>query len=290
MGWQAIRDLWANHGPEWSAALAFYAVLSLFPLLLAGAVLASYVVDGAWAVTRVTAVLGEFLPSGDDEIRDIVGRAVADPRRVGLLSVAVYLVAGRRVLGALTTALNLVSDVDERADGIGRRIALEASLLVGLAALFLLGLSSATLLHLAWDAARLAPTPDSLTFRLVRFGFQALLLLVVFFLVYTVVPRGRREARATMVGAAAATLLFLLARAAFLVILAPLSANLDVIYGPLAVPVLLLLWAWYVALITLFGGSLASHTKTMLLEGDSPAQAARSHVSRPQGAEELARR
>lgn len=50
---QTGRDLWAANALEWAAAVAFYAMLSLFPLLLAGAVIASTVVDPAWATERV---------------------------------------------------------------------------------------------------------------------------------------------------------------------------------------------------------------------------------------------
>ena len=44
---------------------------------------------------------------------------------------------------------------------------------------------------------------------------------------------------------------------------------------------LLLLWGWYVSLVALFGGSLASHVKVMLDEGASAEEAERRHVARP---------
>nr|MBA3413752.1 hypothetical protein [Chloroflexia bacterium] len=42
---QSACDVWANNLMELAAALAFYAVLSLFPLLLAAAAVAAYVVE-----------------------------------------------------------------------------------------------------------------------------------------------------------------------------------------------------------------------------------------------------
>ena len=44
---RATCDLWANHAMEWAAALAFYALLSLFPLLLAASAVAAYAVEPA---------------------------------------------------------------------------------------------------------------------------------------------------------------------------------------------------------------------------------------------------
>lgn len=113
---QVIRDLRAANGLEWAAALACYTLLSLFPLLLAGLAIASSVGDAGWAEARLVALLGEALPSGGVDVESLIGDAVAERGRVGILSLIIFLVTGRRVLGALTKALNLVSDVDESTD------------------------------------------------------------------------------------------------------------------------------------------------------------------------------
>ena len=52
------------------------------------------------------------------------------------------------------------------------------------------------------------------------------------------------------------------------------------LYAPLASAALLLVWAWYVAMITLLGGAAASHAKVMVIEGHSEREAERRHVSR----------
>ncbi len=277
---QSLRDLRATDAPEVAAALAFYALLSLFPLLLAGAAIASYAVEPAWAVARITDLLGEFVPRGEVEVEAIVGAAVAQRRRVGLLSILVLLASGRRVLGALAKALNRVSDVDERRERWLRRAAVELALLAGIGGLFGLALSADRLLGpLRHDPGRLAGPGWATTAAALR----ALLLLATFFLVYTFVPRGERNRRAALLGAGAATLLFLAARALFLFGVGRLWSGLGLIYGPLAVAAVLLLWAWYVALITLFGGALASHAKVMVAEGGSGAAARRRHVGRDAG-------
>ena len=279
---QSLRDLRATDAPEVAAALAFYALLSLFPLLLAGAAIASYAVEPAWAVARITDLLGAFVPRGEVEVEAIVGAAVAQRRRVGLLSILVLLASGRRVLGVLAKALNRVSDVDERREGWLRRAAVELALLAGIGGLFGLALSADRLLGpLRHDPGRLAGPEWATT--AAAAALRALLLLTTFFLVYTFVPRGERNRRAALLGAGAATLLFLAARALFLVGVGRLWGGLGLIYGPLAVAAVLLLWAWYVALITLFGGALASHAKVMVAEGGSGAAARRRHVGRDAG-------
>ena len=278
---QTARDLSASNAPEWAAALAFYAVLSLFPLLLAGAVLISYFADAGWAADRLTTLLGEFLPRGEVEVQDIVEDAVADRRRIGAFSALAFLATGRRVFGALTNALNLVSDVDERTETLRRRALVELSLLAGIGLGFLLALMSRPLLDVAWQAIDASSAPEDRAFWVVRTTVRAALLLVAFYLVYAVVPRGRRHRGAALTGAAVATALFLLAQLIFGVAIGRLWQTLSLVYGPIAVATLLLLWAWYVALITLAGASLASHVKVMLVEGAAPAEAARRHGAQP---------
>ena len=275
---RATADLWANNAMEWAAALAFYALLSLFPLALAAAAAAAYVVEPAWAVARLTDLLAGFVPPGVVDVEAIVAAAMAERGRVGLLAIVGWVVAGRRILGALVTALDRVSDVDERRESLLRRAVIEALLLAGLGALFALALSAGPLLGLLWRVAGAAtgPRPPAVAEAVVR----VLLLVATFYALYAVVPHGERGRRAALVGAVAAAALFLAARAAFLAALDRLWASFDLIYGPLAVAAVLLLWAWYVGLAVLFGGSLASHAKVMLAEGRSAAEAERRHVAR----------
>lgn len=275
---QSLRDLRTTDAPEVAAALAFYALLSLFPLLLAGTAATSWFLEPGWAVARIAHLLGEFVPSGEVEVEAIVGGAIAQRGRVGVLSVLVLLVSGRRVLGALAKALDRVSDVDEHRGGLLRRAAVELAMLLGVAALFALALSSGPLLGLLWRTAEGAPWPARAASAAALEAARGALLLASFFLVYYFVPRGERVKQAALAGAAAAALLFLLARALFLLWVDRLWGSVSLVYGPLAVGAVLLLWAWYAALITLFGGSLASHAKVMLVEGRSAAEAGRRHT------------
>ncbi len=277
---QSLRDLYASNAFEWSAALSFYALLSLFPLLLLllGMVLASYVVDASWATSRATELLGEFLPRGEFEIEAIVTAALAERRRTGVISLVVFLIAARRVLGALTKALNLVSDVDEQSDPIRRRIGVEIALLLGIVCIVLLALAAHPLGDLVRDGLQIIPGPDGLPLAIVNALTRVTLLLVAFILLYYFVPRGERLWRPAFTGAAAATILFLVAQAVYAVVIDPLWSNLNLVYGPLAIAALLMTWGWYVALITLAGAALASHVKVMILENRSGHEAQHQHV------------
>ena len=276
---QTLRDVWAGNAMEWAAALAFYAVLSVFPLVLAGAAIAAFVIEPSVVATRLSSLLEGFVPPGVVDVQPIVAAAIASRRRVGLFAILVWLVSGRRILGALVTALDRVSDVDERRESLQRRAVVEVVLLVGIGALFVVALSARSLLGLVWQAVwgTGATQPGAWALGM---GVHALLLVVAFYALYTVVPYGRRDRRSALAGAVIATGLFLVVRAAFLAILDQLWTSVTLVYGPLALAALLLTWAWAVALIVLFGGSLASHITVMLVEGRSAQEAEQRHVAR----------
>ncbi len=276
---QTLRDVWAGNAMEWAAALAFYAVLSIFPLVLAGAALAAFVIDPSVVATRLSSLLEGFVPPGVVEIDPIVAAAIESRRRVGVFAILVWLVAGRRILGALVTALDRVSDVDERHESLQRRALVEVVLLVGIGALFVLALSARSLFGLVWEAIW-GTGPSSPGAWLAGALVHALLLVAAFYALYTVVPYGQRHRRSALAGALTAIALFLLVRAGILVMLDRFWESMTLIYGPLALAALLLSWAWVVGLIVLVGGSLASHITVMLVEGSSAEDAERRHVAR----------
>ena len=275
---QTLCDVWAAQAMEWAAALACYGVLSVFPLLLAGAAVASYVVSPSVVTMRLSVFVEGILPAGVVDLDPIVSAAVAARGQVGLSAVVLWVLAGRRILGALVTALDRVSDVDARRETVGRRAVVELVALAGIGLLFLMAVVARSLLGVVWEAVWGTAASSPLAWA-VGAVVHLLLLVVAFFALYTVVPHGERNARAALIGAIAATVLVLVLRAVFAVVVNQLWASFALIYGPLTLAALLLTWGWFLGLIILFGGSLASHVKVMVIEGRSPAEAERRHVA-----------
>jgi membrane protein len=279
---QTIRDIWAAQAMEWAAALACYGVLSVFPLLLAGAAVASYVVAPSVVTARLSLFVEGILPAGVVDINPIVSAAIAARGQVGLSVIVLWVLAGRRILGALVTALDRVSDVDARHETVRRRALVELAVLAGIGLLFLLALMARSLLGFVWEAVWGSTASTPLAW-VVGAAVHLLLLVLAFFALYTVVPHGERNARAALIGAIAATVLVLIVRAIFVAVLDRLWASFELIYGPLTLAALLLTWGWLLGLIILVGGSLASHVKVMVIEGHSPSEAERRHVAHKVG-------
>jgi membrane protein len=263
---------------EWAAALAFYGVLSVFPLLLAGAAAASYLISPSVVSARLSVFVESLFPAGVVDIDPIVSTAIAVRGQVGLSVIVLWLLGGRRILGALVTALDRVSDVDARHETVQRRALVELIVMAGIGLLFLVALLAQSLLGFVWEAVW--GTGASTPWRWAAgAAVHVLLLVAAFFALYTIVPRGERNSRAALIGALAATGLILVVRAIFMAVLDRLWASFALIYGPLTLAALLLTWGWLLGLIILFGGSLASHVKVMVIEARSASEAERRHVA-----------
>ena len=172
----------------------------------------------------------------------------------------------------MTLALNAIcgDDVPEDAP---RRFVVSLGLLglIGLA--FVGALLSGTVIGDLWDFAGILPGGTGFAFAGVRLGIQALALLAAFFLVYWFVPRGRKDGRATAIGATTAAVLFLAARPLFLFVIER-SETYRITYGPLALAAILMVWAGVVAFVTLAGGQVAVLSRAIVFDG-LPAAACR---------------
>jgi len=263
---------------EWAAALAFYGVLSVFPLLAAGAAVTSYLIPPSVVTMRLSLFVEGLLPAGVVDVDPIVSAAIAARGQVGLSVIVLWLLGGRRILGALVTALDRVSDVDARNETVRRRALVELITLAGIGLLFLMALVARSLLGVVWEAVWGTGASSPVGWA-VGSAVHVLLLVAAFFALYTVVPHGERNPRAALIAALVATGLVLVVRAIFVAVLDRLWASFSLIYGPLTLAALLLTWGWLLALIILFGGSLASHIKVMVVEGRSAFEAERLHVA-----------
>ena len=263
---QALRDSFADNVTQWAAAIAYYSFLSLFPLLLAAVSLSAYFVSPDWAIGKAIVLLREFVPEGDDAVQRIIRDAVHDAHPyAGIASLLLLLVLGSRAFGALSRALNIAYE-GEQTDSLARRIIIEIAMMTAVGVLFVCTLFSHYLLLFLWDAVRLLPGRDERHFcRDYAIDSSAVDAYRVF-LIYRFVPRKRLNWKSIALGAVVATSLLVAARPLFYGYVQNL-ANYNLMYGGIAIAVVLLVWGWVAAFITILGGEMASHFQTMVLEG-----------------------
>lgn len=259
---ESVKGFLDDQGPQWAAAISYYTLLSLFPLLLGATALAAYFVDPEWAIELATNLLQDLIPRGTSQIEQTI-REVIDARGgVGVLSLLALFWSGSRVFGAITAALNRVFDVEE-SYGFVRRVGLEFFLMATIGTLFVLAIASQLMFR--WVVNDTAP---SLLSSLVSNLIPAAILLSAFAFLYRVVPRREVSWRAALTGGLIAVILYELARLLFEYYLRTF-ANYNLIYGSLAVVVTIIFWAWIVGVILLLGGEIAYQTQRTLVESNA---------------------
>jgi len=263
---QALKDSFADNVTQWAAAIAYYSFLSLFPLLLAAVSLSAYFVSPDWAIGKAIVLLREFVPEGDDAVQRIIRDAVHDAHPyAGIASLLLLLVLGSRAFGALSRALNIAYE-GEQTDSLARRIIIEIAMMTAVGVLFVCTLFSHYLLLFLSNAVRLLPGETGATFTVIAQLIRVLLMLAAFYLIYRFVPRKRLNWKSIALGTVVATSLLVAARPLFYGYVQNL-ANYNLMYGGIAIAVVLLVWGWVAAFITILGGEMASHFQTMVLEG-----------------------
>lgn len=240
-----------------AAALTYYALMSLFPVLL--------------LAVSLLGVLGEFPSTYNAIVRHLRGvvpavtlapltaavKAALKDRGTAAaalaLAVATALYGGTGYLEAARRALNVVFEVQRGRSFIRRKLTDVASLFVLLA----LVLTTLVLMFGAGGVAHRVLGPEAASvWRIARWPGAFASALLVFSFIYYVTPDVRHRAfRSVMPGAFAGVAVWLAASAAFSEYLANFK-SFNVTYGSFAAAIILLVWLWLTNLALLLGAEI----------------------------------
>ncbi len=273
-----VKHFIKDNGPQWAAAIAYYSLLSIFPLLLAGISVATYFVNQQWAIEQGSQLIRGLVPSGTQFIREIIENVIETRGQVGILSMLVLIWSGSRVFGVITKALNIAYHVSEPY-GFFRRTLVELIMTFTIGVVFVLAMGSRLLVTFLQGLIEIPFLEGQVFYQFLSYAIPAVLLLLSLFLTYQYVPRRRVAWWAALAGAALFTVLFLLAQPVFTSYVGTF-ANYSLIYGPLAILITLILWIWISANLLLLGGELASHIQDLLVEEKSEKEVEKEHEQR----------
>ena len=240
-----------------AAALAYYAIFSIAPLLLISIYIASLFFDRTSAVEGLTDELsGVVGPTGSDAIRQMLDAAgAAQPEGwAGLVGLAVLLFAAAGFVGSLQDALDKIWDAPPRPSGVWtflRSKLFSFSLVLAAAFLLLISLVLSTLMTaLAGRITTALGLPEGVV-QAVIIGANFILSALIFAAIFKFVPSVLVTWQAAIVGGLFTAILFAAGRLALAWYLgreAEASA-----YGAATSLVLLLIWIYYSAQILFLG-------------------------------------
>lgn len=242
-----------------AAALTYYAVLSIFPMLLALVALLGVFGQYPRTVSAIMRIVSEVAPrSTVDTLRGTLTGVVKDKGGAGaLLGVGTLgaLWSASSYIGAFARACNGVYGVDEQRRAVKLRlqqISIAAGIVLVMAFVAIGYLFSGKLAHSAGNVLGVSGTAVS-AWQIAKWPVMALLCAGLLLLLYRLAPNlGERGLRPHAPGSALALLALLVASTGFAFYLTSFGSY-NKTYGALGGVIALLVWLWIVNVAVLFG-------------------------------------
>lgn len=253
-----VREVGQDNVAHMAAGIAYYAIFSLFPLLLGLLALFSFFLDEAFIRQQLTAFLAEYIPSPG--VRALITETLSATLRLrgtlGVVSIVALFWAASGVFGAISRSVNRAWDVERDRPFYIAKLR-HIGMAVGVGALFLLSFVLSSLVALLQEAPLLAPELEVLRHWGVAMALGLLPLLLSFLIfagIFKFVPNTATTWRAVLPGAFLTAAVFEAVKRGFLVHLGTF-ANYEQTYGGgvLRDVVVFLFWVYLSAFILLVG-------------------------------------
>ena len=238
-------------------SVAANAILSFFPFVMLMMLLIRRVFHSRVMYEVVVQLLRDYLPAGQDFVIRNLTAMVNARQRVQVVSLIILLVTSTGVFLPLEVALNRIWHFPNNRSYLGNQ-------LISLGLAFACGVLA--LLSIAMTAGVVAPFEFLLRGHAMGFirliGFLVMKVtaimasIAIFFLIYWLLPNGKVPARAVL---PAAIIMGLLSEALkYAYILALPWLNFQEVYGPFALSVSMMFWAFLSGLLLLAGANLSA--------------------------------
>lgn len=267
---QTIEAFSTHRMPELAAALAYYGVLALFPLLLVLIALSSTFVAGNQAVQQAIHFVGQYLPGAELELQGILAQVLVARGPATLIGVVTLVWSASGLFDVLQNGMSRAWNTPAPRSLIKQRLYSIAAV-GGLGLLFLVSVVVSTVTN---DAVQRALGQSEASVELTGnvLGFVASFL--AFVVLYRVFPNAYVPWLVVLTSALTAALLWEFAKHIYEIYLL-YFARFNLVYGSVGALIGLLLWMYISGMILLFGGELAAvlgRKRRMKAEGDASSR------------------
>src|SRR5256886_4176216 len=257
---QTAKEWIEDDAPQLGAALAYYTVFSLAPmvLLLLAVIGVLFRDDPAGAWSRITEQMSYFLDKSAVQMVQQIARQVSTPTKSavgGIIGIALALFGATGVFGQLQNALNTIWGVKPKPGGgiwgFVRSRFLSFALLAGIGFLLLVSLVIEAIIK-GFSHYLQSVLPGALTVIIpIYLTFDLVIVTAVFAMIFKILPNAQTRWRDAWIGAVLTALLFLIGKWALGIYLG--SGTAASAYGAASSLITLLLWIYYSSQILLFG-------------------------------------
>ncbi len=253
----SLKYLMRTEVHTFAFSVAANAILSFFPFVVLLMTLIRRVIQSKTMYNVVVDLLRDYLPAGQDFMIRNLNALVGARNRIQVASLLILLVTSTGVFLPMEVALNRIWGFPRNRSYLGNQL-MSLGLAFGCGVLALLSIAlTAGNIHLAES---LLHGHANFIVRFVGFVVMKVVAIgttiVIFFLIYWLLPNGKVPARAVLPAAMLMGLMSELLK--YLYILALPYLNFQEVYGPFALSVTMMFWAFLTGLLLLTGAYLSA--------------------------------
>ena len=238
-------------------SVAANAILSFFPFVVLMMTLIRRVFHSRIMYEVVLQLLRDYLPAGQDFVIRNLNSMVNSRQRVQLVSLVILLVTSSGVFLPLEVALNRIWRFENNRSYLGNQlVSFGLAFACGALALLSIALTAGPVAFMEFLLRGYGTGFVRLVGFLMMKVFAIAASIAIFFLIYWLLPNGKVPARAVL---PAAIIMGLLSEALkYAYILALPWLNFQEVYGPFALSVSMMFWAFLSGLLLLAGANLSA--------------------------------
>lgn len=255
---RTVKELIEDDATHMAAAISYYALLSMFPLIVGLiSVLSFFWHDEAVQGLIITWASG-FLPESREFIQSSIDPIIEARGAIGVFALIGLFWTGSAIFGGITRSINRAWDVHaDRPMYLSKARQLVMAFMTGL--LFLASMTINAFVGFTQELQ--LPLPGVLVSNIsvaMLYAGSFALIFIVFLMLYKYVPNAKTYWNEVWVGALVAAALFEITEYVFILYLSRFAGFANV-YGVLLAPVIvILLWSYVVGLILILGAEISS--------------------------------
>ena len=276
---RVFQEMGNDQATHLAAGIAYYSMLSLFPLLLGLLSISGSILTYGSLETDFLEFVTDNLPGSRDFVEENVNQVVRFRGLLGVAGVVGLLWSSSTVFGAIARAVNLAWNVRQgRPFYVSRLLYIFMSISIGI--LFLLSAVVTSIIELLarppseLEIIGLTPLLDlglgGLALRLIPWSMT----LTIFLVIYRFVPDTKTSWRQVWLGALVAAVLFEIGKGIFVWYLENL-ATYRLIYGSLTSAMALMVWIYLSSLVLIMGAEICSEYDRMRMRASERTRSPR---------------
>ena len=257
---RVLQEMAEDDATHMAASVSYYAVLSIFPLVIALSAIIAWVAGSESRQEGLIEFVVDFLPGSEQFVRDSVQGVEKFREPLGVVAFLGLMWSATAVFGSITRVVNRAWDIRQNPPFYKNKPR-QLGMALGVGMLFVLSVAITTFMQWATTIEIGSRTSSDILggelFAIVLRIPAALISFSIFLMIYKFLPNTKTYWKYVWTGAAVAAVLFELGKNLFLYYLGNF-AEFDQLYGSVASVIVLMVWTYFCAIILILGAELAS--------------------------------